>query len=157
MLLWRSDAFFDAQCTYLPIKWWHVVPIIKSYPHHHCYLIPNIITVSHKLMCIVIFIVINIITITIVTKMIIIQISWSSASIYYLPSISSTSSHTEWIPNIVFFSSPEPKAQVSYCRPFSSVVRNFLHFHLLLENSWLDFNQTWQESSLGVGDSKLFK
>ena len=34
---------------------------------------------------------------------------------------------------------------------------NFLHFHLLLENAWLDFNQTWQESSLGVGDSKLFK
>ena len=63
--------------------------------------------------------------------------------------------------NLVF-SSPEPKAQVSYCRPFSSVVRrpssvNFLHFHLLLENAWLDFNQTWQESSLGVGDSKLFK
>ena len=74
------------------------------------------------------------------------------------------------------FSSPEPKARVSYCRPFSSVVRrpscvvrrascvvrrpssvNFLHFHLLLENAWLDFNQTWQESSLGVGDSKLFK
>ena len=59
------------------------------------------------------------------------------------------------------FSSPEPKARVSYCRP-SCVVRrassvNFLHFHLLLENAWLDFNQTWQESSLGVGDSKLFK
>ena len=34
---------------------------------------------------------------------------------------------------------------------------NFLHFHLLLENACLDFNQTWQESSLGVGDSKLFK
>ena len=32
-----------------------------------------------------------------------------------------------------------------------------LHFHLLLENTWLDFNQTWQESSLGVGDSNLFK
>ena len=71
-------------------------------------------------------------------------------------------------PNKIF-SSPEPKARVSYCRPFSSVVRrascvvrrpssvNFLHFHLLLENAWLDFNQTWQESSLGVGDSKLFK
>ena len=79
------------------------------------------------------------------------------------------------VPSSVF-SSPEPKARVSYCRPFSSVVRrascvvrrassvvrrassvNFLHFHLLLENAWLDFNQTWQESSLGVGDSKLFK
>ena len=75
---------------------------------------------------------------------------------------------------IIIISSPEPKARVSYCRPFSSVVRrpscvvrrasvrrpssvNFLNFHLLLENAWLDFNQTWQESSLGVGDSKLFK
>ena len=57
--------------------------------------------------------------------------------------------------NVTVISSPEPKAQVSYCRPFSSV--NFLHFHLLLENAWLDFNQTWQESSLGVGDSMLFK
>ena len=61
-----------------------------------------------------------------------------------------------------FISSPELKARVSYCRPFSYVVRrassvNFLHFHLLLENAWLDFNQTWQESSLGVGDAKLFK
>ena len=69
-------------------------------------------------------------------------------------------------PSKQLFSSPEPKAQVSYSiavrfRP-SSIVRrpssvNFLHFHLLLENAWLDFNQTWQESSLGVGDSKLFK
>ena len=81
------------------------------------------------------------------------------------------------------FSSPEQNAQVSYSRPFSSGVRrpssvirrpscvvrrpssvvrrassvNFLHFHLLLENAWVDFNQTWQESSLGVGDSNLFK
>ena len=29
--------------------------------------------------------------------------------------------------------------------------------HLLLErNAWLDFNQTWQESSSGAGDSKVF-
>ena len=81
-----------------------------------------------------------------------------------------------WGQKTRLFSSPEPKARVSYCRPFSSVVRrascvvrrascvvrrpssvNFLHFHLLLKNAWLDFNQTWQESSLGVGDSKLFK
>ena len=48
-----------------------------------------------------------------------------------------------------------------YCCPFSSVVHplsvNFLHFHLLLENSRSDFTETWQESSLGVGNSKLFK
>ena len=29
-------------------------------------------------------------------------------------------------------------------------------FHPLFENAWPDFNQTWQESSLGAGDSKLF-
>ena len=54
------------------------------------------------------------------------------------------------------------RLKVSYCRPFLSVAHrpssiNFLHFHLLLENAWLDFNQTWQELSLGVGDSKLSK
>ena len=31
-----------------------------------------------------------------------------------------------------------------------------LTVHLLFENAWSDFNQTWQESSLGAGDSKLF-
>ena len=46
------------------------------------------------------------------------------------------------------------KSSSSLCRPFSSVVRrpsslNCLHFHLLLENTWLDFNQTWQESFVG--------
>ena len=55
---------------------------------------------------------------------------------------------------IVFmiFSSSELLPSV-FVRRASSV--NFLHFHLLLENAWLDINQTWQESSLGVGDSKF--
>merc|ERR1712198_717748 len=71
---------------------------------------------------------------------------------------------------IHIFSSPEPKAQVSYCHPFlsvvrrpscvvrrpSCVVRKLLHFHLFLQNGWLDFNQTWWESSLRGRDSKLF-
>ena len=38
-------------------------------------------------------------------------------------------------------------------------VKSKVLFHLhvvLLENAWSDFNQTWQESSLGTGDSKLF-
>ena len=53
------------------------------------------------------------------------------------------------------FSSPESKAQDELLpsvpmRRASSV--NFLHFHLL-ENTWSDFSQTWQES----WDSKLFK
>ena len=56
-----------------------------------------------------------------------------------------------------FFSSPEPKAQVSYChsalsvvRPsvvrLSSVVRKLSHFWLLLWNRWTEFNETWQEA-----------
>ena len=33
---------------------------------------------------------------------------------------------------------------------------NFLHFHLLLQNRWADFNQTWWGSSFGGRDPKLF-
>ena len=50
------------------------------------------------------------------------------------------------------FSSPEPKARVSYCHSASSagrpsVVRppgvNFSHFLLLLQNRLMDFDETW--------------
>ena len=34
---------------------------------------------------------------------------------------------------------------------------NFSHFHLLLQNHWANFNQTWHKVSLGEGDSSLFK
>ena len=34
---------------------------------------------------------------------------------------------------------------------------NFSHFHLLLQNHWANFNQTWHKVSLGKGDSSLFK
>ena len=51
-----------------------------------------------------------------------------------------------------FFSSPEPKAQVSYChsapsvvRP-SVVVRKLSHFRLLLWNRWTEFNKAWHEA-----------
>ena len=60
---------------------------------------------------------------------------------------------------ILLFSSPEPKAQVSYChsapsvvrpsvrrRPSSSVVRKLSHFRLLLWNRLTEFNETWQEA-----------
>ena len=69
----------------------------------------------------------------------------------------------------LFFSSPELKAQVSYSdRPLSVVrlsvcpsvcpsVCKLLHFRLLLQNRWANFNQTWHKSSLGGGDSKLLK
>ena len=55
------------------------------------------------------------------------------------------------------FSSPEPKAQVSYCHSAPSVVRpsvvcrpsvrrKLSHFRLLLWNCWTKFNETWQKS-----------
>ena len=60
-----------------------------------------------------------------------------------------------------FFSSPEPKAQVSFSDQNLSVVVdivvNFSHFCLLLQNHWTNFNQTWHNASLGEGDSSLFK
>ena len=37
------------------------------------------------------------------------------------------------------------------------VVVNFSHFHLLLQNHWANFNQTWHKTSLGEGNSSLFK
>ena len=57
--------------------------------------------------------------------------------------------------NLLLFSSPEPKAQVSYCHSAPSVVRpsvrrrrpssgvNFSHFRLLLQNRLMDFDETW--------------
>jgi hypothetical protein len=58
------------------------------------------------------------------------------------------------------FSSPELKAQVSFSdRPLSGVrlsvclsVCKLLHFRLLLQNHWTNFNQTWHKSSLGEGN-----
>ena len=55
--------------------------------------------------------------------------------------------------DIFLFSSPEPKARVSYChsapsvvRPSvrrPSVVRKLSHFRLLLQNRLMDFDETW--------------
>ena len=65
----------------------------------------------------------------------------------------------------ILFSSPELKAQVSFSDHLSSVVCrlsvrlsvNFSHFHLLLQNHWANFNQTWHKASLGEVDSSLYK
>ena len=35
------------------------------------------------------------------------------------------------------------------------VVVNFSHFHLLLQNHWVNFNQTWHKASLGYEDPSL--
>jgi hypothetical protein len=75
------------------------------------------------------------------------------------------------------FSSPDLKAQVSYSDRLLSVVClsgrlsvclavrpsvclsvcKLLHFRLLLQNHWANFNQTRHKSSLGGGDSSFFK
>ena len=62
------------------------------------------------------------------------------------------------------FSSPELKAQVSFSNQnlfvvviVVGVVVNFSHFHLLLQNHWANFNQTWHKASLDERDSILFK
>ena len=62
-----------------------------------------------------------------------------------------------------FFSSPEPKAQVSFSDQNLSIVRRCCCCHKLLTLSSSSpeplgqFNQTWEKSSLGEGDSSLFK
>ena len=65
---------------------------------------------------------------------------------------------------LLVLSSPELKAHMSFSDHLSSVVClsirlsvNFSHFHLLLQNHWANFNQTWHKASLGEGDSSLFK
>ena len=71
------------------------------------------------------------------------------------------SDRTKFCQTELFFSAPEPKAQVHYCdhalsvvrrpsvvRPSSvrpSVVVNFSHFRLLLWNHWMEFDETLQE------------
>ena len=70
-----------------------------------------------------------------------------------------------WHISYCIISSPTPKVQVSFlieiC-PLSFVVVvvvvvNFSHFHLLLQNHWTNFNQTWPKASLGEGNSSLLK
>ena len=63
-------------------------------------------------------------------------------------------------PPLFFFSSPEPKALVSSSDQKLSVVVivvvvNFSYFHLLLQNHWANFNQTWHKASLGEGNSSF--
>ena len=44
------------------------------------------------------------------------------------------------------------------CCPWSFLLSvNFSHFQLLLRNHWANFNQTWQKTFLGEGNSSLFK
>ena len=52
--------------------------------------------------------------------------------------------------HLSIFSSPEPKAQVSFChstpsivRPSIVIVRKLSHFQLLLQNLLMEFDETW--------------
>jgi hypothetical protein len=45
----------------------------------------------------------------------------------------------------------------SICPSVCLSVCKLLHFRLLLQNHWANINQTWHKSSLGGGNSKLFK
>ena len=38
------------------------------------------------------------------------------------------------------------------CLWYLNVFVNFSHFHLLLQNHWANFNQTWDKAPLGDGD-----
>ena len=71
-------------------------------------------------------------------------------------SISARSVASNQLNFVSFFSSPEPKAQVSYCHSAPSVVRpsvrpsvvrpsvcKLSHFQLLLQNRLMDFDETW--------------
>ena len=70
--------------------------------------------------------------------------------------------HVLYKKNKPLFSSPEPKAQMSFSNqncPLSVVVVvvvNFSNFHLLLQNHWAIFNQTLHKAPLGEGDSSFF-
>ena len=72
----------------------------------------------------------------------------------------------------VFINSPELKAQVTFSDHLSVVRRgcrffvvigvvvvdvNFLNFHLLLQNHWTNYNQTWHKTSFCKGNSSLLK
>ena len=70
---------------------------------------------------------------------------------------------------ILFLSSPELKAQVSFSDPLSSVVclpvrpsvlpsLKLSHFHLLFENHWANFKQSWHKlrSTVKACNKKAF-
>ena len=61
--------------------------------------------------------------------------------------------HLRWKLNWAFLITRRPSSvYLSVCLSV-----NFSHFHLLLQNHWANFNQTWHKASLGEGDSSLFK
>ena len=81
--------------------------------------------------------------------------------------ITTSLSDRKWLPRISFLAHLNQRFKwailIKIC-PLSVVVVgvvvgvvNFSYFHLLLWNHWANFNQTWQGSSLGDGDSSLFK
>ena len=71
--------------------------------------------------------------------------------IFFSPADTGSCAPVVDISKLIFFSSPDPKGQVSYCHHWSSVVRppvNFSHFNQLLWSHWANLNQTLVEWSL---------
>ena len=67
----------------------------------------------------------------------------------YMYSLTENSSELFWSPDV-----QRPSVRPSVCLSVCLSV-NFSHFHLLLQNHWANFNQTWHKASLGVGDSSF--
>ena len=66
--------------------------------------------------------------------------------------------HLSWKLKWAFLITLRPSSVCpSVCPSVRLSVCNFSHFHLLLQNHWANFNQTWHKASLGEGDSSLFK
>ena len=65
--------------------------------------------------------------------------------------------HLSWKLKWAFLITCRPSSGCPSVCPSVCLSVNFSHFHLLLQNHWANFNQTWYKVSLGEGDSSLFK
>ena len=65
--------------------------------------------------------------------------------------------HLSWKLKWAFLITCHPSSVCLSVCPSIRLSVNFSHFHLLLQNHWANFNQTWHKASLGEGNSSLFK
>ena len=65
--------------------------------------------------------------------------------------------HLSWKLKWAFLITCRPSSVRPSVYPSVCLSVNFSHFHLLLQNHWANFNQTWHKVFLGEGDSSLFK
>ena len=80
------------------------------------------------------------------------HVVWSFIWLKWIP-------FTQWCCVSVFkiknINSPEVTAQVSFSNLVVRLSLNFSYFHLLLQNHWVNFNQSWHKASLGKENSSL--